>query len=266
MSKELPLETLPKTYEPQSFEGRIYEFWKRAAGSRRASQTSAPRFSISIPPPNITGTLHMGHALQYTLHDVITRWKRMRGFSALWLPGTDHAGIATQMVVEKQLHAEKTTRREVGREKFLERVWKWKTEYGTRIVEQLRALGSSCDWSRERFTMDPGLSRAVRTVFVRLFEEGLIYRGEYIVNWCPRCQTALSDLEVLPKETAGKLYYIKYPLKGIKDYVVVATTRPETMLGDTAVALHPDDERAPRFKGGLRHPSDHEPGDPPDRG
>ncbi len=193
----------------------------------------------------------MGHALQYTLHDIITRWKRMRGYAALWLPGTDHAGIATQTVVEKQLHIEKTSRRDIGREKFVERVWQWKAEYGGRITAQLRGLGSSCDWSRERFTMDPGLSQAVRTVFVTLHKEGLIYRGEYIVNWCPRCQTALSDLEVIPKETAGKLYHIKYPIKGGKDYVVVATTRPETMLGDTAVAMHPEDERAALLKGAL---------------
>ncbi|MEW6368502.1 MAG: valine--tRNA ligase [Acidobacteriota bacterium] len=244
------MDRLAKSYEPQDFEKRIYEFWESGGWFAPASDTG-PRFSISIPPPNITGSLHMGHALQYTLHDIVTRWKRMNGYAALWLPGTDHAGIATQMVVERQLHQEKTSRKELGRARFLERVWKWREEYGGRITRQLRSLGSSCDWSRERFTMDPALSHAVRTVFVSLYREGLIYRGEYIVNWCPRCQTALSDLEVIPKDTAGKLYYIKYPVKGSRDYVVVATTRPETMLGDTAVAMHPDDERAAPLKDAL---------------
>ncbi|MBI2836713.1 MAG: valine--tRNA ligase [Acidobacteria bacterium] len=242
------MDQLSRTYEPQEFEKRIYQFWEAGGWFAPPEDESLARFSIVIPPPNITGSLHMGHALQYTLHDIVTRWKRMRGHAALWLPGTDHAGIGTQMVVERQLHSEKTSRKEIGREKFLERVWQWKEQYGGRITQQLRGFGSSCDWSRERFTMDPGLSRTVRTVFVSLFKEGLIYRGEYIVNWCPRCQTALSDLEVISRETAGKLYHVKYPLKGSRDYVVVATTRPETMLGDTAVAIHPDDDRASRLK------------------
>src|SRR5512138_2807582 len=197
-----------------------------------------------IPPPNVTGQLHMGHVLVYTLHDVVARWRRMQGWDVLWLPGTDHAGIATQIVVEREIAKEGTDRHALGREKFLERVWAWKALYGSRITGQLKRLGSSCDWSRERFTMDDGLSRAVRTVFVRLYREGLIYRDRYIVNWCPRCHTALSDLEVVHEQKHGKLWTVRYPdASGRGKGVQVATTRPETILGDVAVAVHPDDER-----------------------
>jgi valyl-tRNA synthetase len=196
-----------------------------------------------IPPPNVTGVLHIGHALNNTLQDILIRFKRMDGYNVLWMPGTDHAGIATQNVVEKQLAAEGSSRHSLGREKFIERVWQWKKTSGGTIINQLKKLGASCDWSRERFTMDEGLTEAVKEIFVRLYREGLIYRGHYIINWCPRCQTALSDLEVEYEETAGKLYHLKYPVKGEDRFLVVATTRPETMLGDTAVAVNPEDER-----------------------
>ena len=196
-----------------------------------------------IPPPNVTGVLHMGHALNNTLQDALARWKRMSGCNTLWMPGTDHAGIATQNVVERQLAAEGTTRHAYGREQFISRVWKWREQSGGTIINQLKRLGASCDWERERFTMDEGLTRAVREVFVRLYEEGLIYRGDYIINWCPRCMTALSDLEVDFEAKAGKLYFIDYPLEDGNGKITVATTRPETMLGDTAVAVNPDDER-----------------------
>ncbi len=206
------------------------------------TQTHQP-YSIVIPPPNVTGVLHIGHALNNTLQDILIRFKRMEGYSVLWMPGTDHAGIATQNVVEKQLAAEGSSRHSLGREKFIERVWQWKKTSGGTIINQLKKLGASCDWSRERFTMDEGLTEAVKEVFVRLYQEGLIYRGHYIINWCPRCQTALSDLEVEYEEVAGKLYHLKYPVKGEDRFLVVATTRPETMLGDTAVAVNPEDER-----------------------
>jgi valyl-tRNA synthetase len=199
-------------------------------------------FSIVIPPPNITGRLHMGHALNNTLQDIVIRFKRMDGYEACWFPGTDHAGIATQAVVEMELRKEGKTRKDLGREAFLARVWQWKEKYGNEIIQQLKALGCSCDWSRLRFTLDPGLSRAVRTAFVRLYREGLIYRGEYMINWCPRCETALSDLEVEHEEVQGNLYFVRYPLED-GGYVTVATTRPETMLGDTALAVNPHDER-----------------------
>jgi valyl-tRNA synthetase len=202
-----------------------------------------PSFSIVIPPPNVTGVLHVGHALKNTLQDVLVRYKRMQGYNTLWLPGTDHAGIATQNVVERQLASENTSRHDIGRQKFVERVWQWKEESGGQIINQLKRLGCSCDWDRERFTMDEGLSRAVREVFTRLYHEGLIYRGDYIINWCPRCHTALADLEVEHEPTDGKLYHIRYPFTQGDGYLVVATTRPETMLGDTAVAVHPSDER-----------------------
>jgi valyl-tRNA synthetase len=206
-------------------------------------------YTIMMPPPNVTGVLHMGHAFNITYQDILIRWSRMRGFSTLWVPGSDHAGIATQNVVERALIHEKVTRQSLGRERFIERVWQWKEEHGNTISRQLRRLGASCDWSRERFTMDEGLSRAVRKAFVHLYKRGLIYRGEYIINWCPRCSTALSDEEVEHKEVEGKLYYIHYPIKDSERTVIVATTRPETMLGDTAVAIHPDDERYFDLKG-----------------
>jgi len=205
--------------------------------------SDAPAFSIVIPPPNITGMLHMGHALNNTLQDIIVRFKRMEGYNTLWMPGTDHAGIATQNVVEQQLLKEGTSRHELGREKFIARVWEWKEKYGGVIINQLKRLGCSCDWKRERFTMDEGLSRAVREVFVRLYNDGMIYQGNYIVNWCPRCHTAISDLEVEFKSDASFLWNIRYPMAEGDGEIVVATTRPETMLGDTAVAVHPDDRR-----------------------
>jgi len=235
--------SLPKTYDPHPIEQTWYTFWENKGFFHANEQSPSKPYSIVIPPPNVTGSLHMGHALNNTLQDILVRFHRMDGENTLWLPGTDHAGIATQYVVEKELAKEKKTRKSLGREKFIERVWQWKKEHGGIIIGQLKRLGASCDWVRERFTMDEGLSQAVREVFVRLYEEGLIYRGNYIINWCPRCHTALSDLEVEYKETQGKFYFIHYPLTKGKKTLVVATTRPETMLGDAAVAVNPDDER-----------------------
>ena len=249
MKKEQEIKTWEKVYNPQKVEEKWYQFWEDKNLFRADEGSVRPPFSIVIPPPNVTGSLHMGHALNNTLQDVLARYKRMDGFNVLWLPGTDHAGIATQNVVEKQLAEEGTNRHKLGREAFVERVWKWKQEFGGQIIKQLKKLGSSCDWSRERFTMDEGLSLAVKEVFVRLYREGLIYRGDYIINWCPRCQTALSDLEVEHEQEQGHLYYIKYPLEDSKEYLVVATTRPETMLGDTGVAVHPEDKRYMKFIG-----------------
>ncbi len=234
---------LPKAFEHSEVDPRWYAFWESIGAFRANPASGKPRFSMVIPPPNVTGSLHMGHALNHTLPDIIARWKRMQGYDVLWLPGTDHAGIATQNVVEKQLAQEGKTRHDLGREAFEARVWDWvKQSHGT-ITGQMRKLGESVDWTRERFTLDEQLSRAVRRVFVSLYEEGLIYRGTYIVNWCPRCRTALSDLEVVHKDTTGKLWYVRYPGADGGEGVVVATTRPETMLGDTAVAVNPDDER-----------------------
>ena len=235
---------LPKAYDPQAIEATWYEFWlAKKYFHADASSTAAP-FSIVIPPPNVTGSLHIGHALNSTLQDILVRWMRMSGKNALWVPGTDHAGIATQNVVERMLAKEDQDRQGLGREKFIQQVWEWKRESGGRIIEQLKKLGASCDWDRERFTMDEGLSRAVREVFVRLSEEGLIYRGERLINWCPRCHTALSDIEVEHEEEKGKLYHIAYPLSHDASIrLTVATTRPETLLGDTAVAVHPLDSR-----------------------
>jgi valyl-tRNA synthetase len=231
-----------KDYRPAEIEGRHYARWE-AAGYFAPAGTGAP-YCIVIPPPNVTGTLHMGHALQDTIMDALTRYHRMQGRKTLWQPGTDHAGIATQMVVERLLQREGTSRTELGRERFLERVWQWKERSGNTIQQQLRRLGASVDWTRDRFTMDEGLSRAVTEVFVRLHDEGLIYRGKRLVNWDPVLQTALSDLEVLSTEERGKLWHLRYPLADDPTaHLVVATTRPETMLGDTAVAVHPDDER-----------------------
>ncbi|MCF8099810.1 MAG: valine--tRNA ligase [Desulfarculaceae bacterium] len=236
-------ETLPKSYEPAQVEERWYAYWEREGLFTADPAGKGPAYSIVIPPPNVTGQLHMGHALNNTMQDIMCRYKRMLGYEVLWMPGTDHAGIATQNVVERQLASEGKTRHDLGREAFIERVWEWRAEYGGKIINQLKRLGSSCDWSRERFTMDEGLSKAVREVFVRLYEEGLIYRGDYIINWCPRCHTALSDLESEHEEVKGGLYHIRYPFKNGKGYLVVATTRPETLLGDTAVAVNPDDPR-----------------------
>jgi len=236
-------EKLSKGYEPQQVEGKWYRQWEEC-GCFHADEASAkPHYAIVIPPPNVTGVLHMGHALNNTLQDILCRWKRMTGHEVLWMPGTDHAGIATQNVVEKQLAAEGTDRHCLGRDGFVERVWKWRTESGGQIINQLKRLGASCDWERERFTMDEGLSKAVREVFVRLYDEQLIYRANRLINWCPRCHTALSDLEVEHEEKQGHLWHLRYPVLGTDRHLVVATTRPETMLGDTAVAVHPDDER-----------------------
>lgn len=238
---------LPKAYNPQDVEQKWYPFWEQ--GGYFQPQGDGQPFCIVIPPPNVTGSLHMGHALQHALMDVLTRWRRMQGRRTLWLPGTDHAGIATQMVVEQQLAKEGIKRTDLGREAFEARVWAWKAESGGMIQRQMRLEGVSVDWSRERFTLDEGLSRAVREVFVRLYEEGRIYRGAYMVNWSPKLQTAVSDLEVEMKEVRGKLYHLAYPVVDAAESVVVATTRPETMLGDTAVAVHPDDDRYRRLIG-----------------
>lgn len=235
--------SLNKAYEPHEVEARWYQYWVDSGFFHAEDAGEKPPFSIVIPPPNVTGILHMGHALNNTLQDIIVRFKRMQGYNTLWMPGMDHAGIATQNVVEKELAREGLTRHDLGREKFIERVWEWKAKYGGVIINQLKRLGCSCDWERQRFTMDEGLSRAVREVFVRLYQDDLIYQGDYIVNWCPRCHTAISDLEVEYKEEAGSLWNIRYPLADGGGDIIVATTRPETMLGDTAVAVHPDDPR-----------------------
>ncbi|MBO7303796.1 MAG: valine--tRNA ligase [Clostridia bacterium] len=241
---------LSKNYNPAEFEDRIYAGWCERGYFAPDKDKKKPAFSIVIPPPNVTGQLHMGHALDETLQDILVRQKRMQGYSTLWVPGTDHAGIATQIKVEESLRVnEGLTRYDLGREKFLERVWDWKHQYGSRIINQLKKLGSSCDWSRERFTMDEGCSRAVREVFVNLYNKGLIYRGYRIINWCPRCLTALSDAEVEYKDQPGFFWHIKYPIKGDTGYVEIATTRPETMFGDTAVAVNPEDENTKHLIG-----------------
>lgn len=234
---------LEKAYEPHEVEKRWYQYWEEQDLFAAEEKSPKKGYSIVIPPPNVTGVLHMGHALNNTLQDVLCRYRRLRGDNVLWMPGTDHAGIATQNVVEKKLASEGTDRYELGREKFIEAVWEWRQKYGGEIINQLKRLGASCDWKRERFTMDEGLSQAVRKVFVDLYHEGLIYRGDYIINWCHRCHTALADLEVEHQERNGHLYHIRYPFTKGNGVIVVATTRPETMLGDTAVAVHPDDER-----------------------
>jgi len=236
---------IPKTYDPKQAEQNHYERWEREGffAPEINRDPRAPVFSIVIPPPNVTGSLHMGHALQHTMMDVLTRYKRMCGYRTLWLPGMDHAGISTQMVVTRELKKEGLSRQDIGREKFVERVWQWKQESGGQITKQMRREGASVDWSREKFTMEPDLNRAVREVFVRLYDDGMIYRGNRIVNWCPNDQTVLSDLEVEKVSQNGKLYYLRYPLKSGEGHVTVATTRPETMLGDTAVAVNPNDER-----------------------
>jgi len=235
--------SLPKAYEFKEVERNCYSYWEQQGYFHADAISQKPPFSIVIPPPNVTGQLHMGHALNNALQDVLCRFKRLKGFEVLWMPGTDHAGIATQNVVERQLGQEGLSRHELGREAFLARVWEWKEKYGGIIINQLKHLGASCDWQRERFTMDEGLSRAVRQVFVQLYKEGLIYRGKRMINWCPRCMTALANIEVEGEELDGHLYQIRYPLEGGQGGLVVATTRPETMLGDTAVAVHPADPR-----------------------
>ena len=235
---------LEKVYEPEAVEARWGQHWIDQGYFAGNPNAPGDSYTIVIPPPNVTGSLHIGHALNNTLQDILIRWRRMQGRKTLWLPGTDHAGIATQNVVERQLHQEGTSREKLGRETFVERVWSWKQESGNTIIGQLKHLGASCDWDRLRFTMDEGLSKAVREVFVRLHQEQLIYRGERLINWCPRCLTALSDIEVEHDQLKGNLYHIQYPLADDPSmFLTIATTRPETMLGDTAVAVHPEDTR-----------------------
>ena len=240
---------LAKTYNPKEVEEKWYQYWEENDLFKANTRSSKSPFSIVIPPPNVTGSLHMGHALNNTLQDILCRYKRMKGYNVLWQPGTDHAGIATQNVVEKDLASKKTDRHQIGRERFVELVWEWREKYGGIIINQLKRLGSSCDWSRERFTMDEGLSKAVREVFVSLYEENLIYQGDYIINWCPRCHTALADIEVEHEDTDSSLYYIRYLFENQEGYLTVATTRPETLLGDTAVAVNPEDERYKNLSG-----------------
>ena len=259
---------VPTRYNPKETEDKWYKFWEKDNLFAAATNPSKKSFCIVIPPPNVTGILHMGHALNNTIQDILIRYHRMKGDESLWMPGTDHAGIATQNVVEKAIAKEGLKRQDLGREKFVERVWQWKEQYGSTIIKQLKKLGASCDWQRTRFTMDEEYSKAVIEVFVRLFKSGLIYQGSYIINWCPRCQTALSDEEAPHQELQGNLYYLRYPFKeeiqnpkskiqnksqipnpNLKDYIVVATTRPETMLGDTAVAVNPKDKRYKNFIG-----------------
>jgi valyl-tRNA synthetase len=235
--------SLPKAYDPAQIEKKWFDIWEQRGDFCAHDDSKRPAYSIVIPPPNVTGVLHMGHALNNSLQDILCRWKRMCGYEVLWMPGTDHAGIATQNVVEKQLHAEGLDRHELGRDAFIERVWQWRETSGGQIINQLKRLGASCDWQRERFTMDEGLSRAVREVFVRLYQDGLIYRDNRLINWCPRCHTALSDLEVEHDDKKGHLWHLRYPVVGSDRHLVVATTRPETMLGDSAVAVAADDER-----------------------
>lgn len=245
---------MPKAYDPKLVEKRLYDWWEARGYFKPRIEPGKKPFVISIPPPNITGELHHGHAMFIAFEDLMIRWHRMRGEPTLWVPGTDHAGIATQNVVEKELAKQGITRQQLGREAFVERVWEWKRQYGSIITHQIRSMGASCDWTRERFTLDAGLSRAVREAFVRLYEKGLIYRGPRLINWCPRCETAISDLEVDHEETTGKLYYVKYRLEAVSgqpsdEYIMVATTRPETILGDTAVAVHPKDKRYKKLIG-----------------
>jgi len=245
---------LPKRYDPTAFEAMWYERWEASGAFAPSMAPGRKPFCIVIPPPNVTGILHIGHALQFTLQDLIIRWRRMQGHNALWLPGTDHAGIATQVMVERKLATEGLTRQEIGREAFLERVWEWKEEHKDNISHQAKALGSSCDWGRERFTLDEGLSKAVLQAFITLYEQGLIYKADRLINWCPRCHTAISDLEVVHQDLEGRMWDFAYPLEGGGE-LVVSTTRPETMLGDTAIAVHPDDERYRALVGAFaRHP------------
>ena len=234
---------LAKSYQPKDFEDRIYKMWNDSGSFTPHVDSEKQPYTIVIPPPNITGQLHMGHALDETLQDILIRWKRMSGYSALWLPGTDHASIATEAKIVEAMRKEGIKKEDIGREAFLERAWAWKKQYGGRIVEQLKKLGSSCDWTRERFTMDEGCSKAVKEVFIKYYEEGLIYRGKRIINWCPKCLTSISDAEVEYEVQAGHFWHLRYPLKDGSGYLELATTRPETLLGDTAVAVNPNDER-----------------------
>ena len=238
MAKELA-----KSYSPKDFEDRIYKAWNDNGCFHAEVDSKKKPYTIVIPPPNITGQLHMGHALDETLQDILIRWKRMSGYSALWLPGTDHASIATEAKIVEAMKKDGVTKDDIGREGFMERAWAWKKQYGGRIVEQLKKLGSSCDWSRERFTMDEGCNKAVKEVFVKYYEKGLIYRGERIINWCPHCLTSISDAEVEYEDQAGHFWHLRYKIKDTDQYLELATTRPETLLGDTAVAVNPNDER-----------------------
>src|SRR3989338_7664613 len=244
-------EKLLKPYEPKETEGRIYKLWEKSGyfNPDNLTERNGQTFTIALPPPNVTGTLHMGHALNATIQDILIRQKRMQGYKTLWIPGTDHAGIATQNVVEKDLKKQGISRHDLGKEKFLEKVWEWKEKYGNIILDKLKKIGSSCDWSRTRFTMDEKYSEAVKVAFLHYHKKGWIYQGERVINWCPRCQTSLSDLEIEHLEQQSKLYFIKYPLKNNNGFIIVATTRPETMLGDTAVAVNPNDERYKHLHG-----------------
>ena len=244
---------LPKTYTPQEIEGKWYQFWQKNNYFHAEATSEKPPYAIVIPPPNITGSLHIGHALDNTLQDCLIRWRRMQGYNALWMPGTDHAGIVTELIMERKLAEESTSRAALGREKFIERMWQWKAESAGYIVSQLQQIGCSCDWERERFTLDEGLSEAVRTAFVKFYEQGLIYQDTYMANWCPKCNTVISNLEVEPIDIDGNFYHIRYPVKDSEVVLEIATTRPETMLGDTAVAVHPDDERYQHLIGKKVH-------------
>ena len=245
------MKELEKIYDPKKVEDKVYKNWLENKYFHAEIDENKTPYTIVIPPPNITGQLHMGHALDNTLQDILIRYKRMQGFAALWVPGTDHASIATEAKIVEAMAKEGLTKEDLGREKFLERAWEWKRVYGGRIIEQLKKLGSSCDWDRERFTLDEGCSKAVNEVFVNLYNKGLIYQGERIVNWCPHCMTSISDAEVEFEEQAGHLWHIKYPIKDSDEYIVVATTRPETMLGDTGVAVGVDDERYKHLVGKM---------------
>ena len=241
---------MEKKYNPKEFEEKIYSHWLERDSFKAEVNREKEPFSIVMPPPNITGKLHMGHALDLTIQDILTRYKRLRGFEALWLPGTDHASIATEVKVLEKLKKELgKTKEELTREEFLEHAWEWKHEYGNSINEQMMKLGNSCDWSRERFTMDEGCNDAVTEVFVRLYNEGLIYRGNRLINWCPSCLTTLSDAEVEHEDKAGAFYHVRYEVEGEGDDIIIATTRPETILGDTAIAVHPEDERYAAYIG-----------------
>ncbi|NLK42938.1 MAG: valine--tRNA ligase, partial [Tissierellia bacterium] len=237
------LENLPKTYNPKDFEDRIYQYWNDNGHFVAHIDENKKPFTIMMPPPNVTGSLHMGHALNNTIQDILIRWKRMEGYSALWLPGTDHASISTEARVVNKIKSEGKTKEGLGREGFLEEAWDWTHKYGNTIKNQLKKLGVSCDWTRDRFTLDEGLSKAVEEVFIRLYEKGLIYRGDRIINWCPSCRTAISDAEVEHEDSKGSIWHIRYPIKDSEEYIVIATTRPETMLGDLAIAVNPEDER-----------------------
>ena len=242
---------LAKAYEPHEVEERIYEFWMNGRYFHAEVDSKKKPYTIVIPPPNITGQLHMGHALDETLQDILIRFRRMQGYSALWLPGTDHASIATEAKIVEAMKQEGVTKEDIGRDGFMKRAWEWKEKYGGTIISQLKKLGSSCDWDRERFTLDEGCSEAVKEVFVKLYNEGLIYRGERMINWCPNCKTSISDAEVDFAEKDGNFWHIRYPLADGSGYLNLATTRPETMLGDTAVAVHPEDERYQHLVGKM---------------